>query len=83
MEGFLKDRPKILNYKSYEFLKQRDGYFVRVKIIKLNKHLAFPLTSKLNENVGVRDFINEMDNGIIYTDKVGLEELTTYREAEF
>ena len=83
MEGFLKDRPKVLNYKSYEFLKQQDGYFVRIKIIKLKKHLGFPLTSKLNEDSGVRDFINEMDNGIIYIDKVGLEELTTYREAEF
>ena len=83
MEGLLKDRPKVLNDKSYEFLKQQDGYSVRVKIIKLNKHLDFPLTSKLNEDSGVRDFINGMDNGIIYTDKVGLEELVTYHEAGF
>ena len=45
--------------------------------------MDFPLTSKLNEDSGVRDFINEMDNGIIYIDKVGLEELITYHEAEF
>ena len=31
MEGFLKDRPKVLNDKPYEFFKQQDGYFVRVK----------------------------------------------------
>ena len=66
MEGFLKDRPKVLNDKSYEFLKQQDGYFVRTRIIKLNGHLDFPLTSKLNEDSGVRDFINETDDGIIY-----------------
>ena len=83
MEGFLKDRPKVLNDKSYEFLKQQDGYFVRTKIIKLSKHLGFPLTSKLNEDSGVRNFINEMDTGIIYIGKVGLEEWITYREAEF
>ena len=82
MEGFLKDMPKALNDKSYEFLKQHDGYFARTKIIKLNKHLDFPLTSKLNEGSGVRDFINELDNGIIYIGKVGLEE-NTYHEAEF
>ena len=45
--------------------------------------MDFPLTSKINEESGVRDFINEMDNGIPYIDKVGLEEIITYQEAEF
>ena len=45
--------------------------------------MGFPLTSELNEDSSVRDFINGMDNGIIYIDKVGLEELITYHEAEF
>ena len=83
MEGFLEDRPNISNYKDYGFLEQQDGYFVRAKIVKLNKHLDSPLTSKLNEDSGVRYFINEMDNCTIYIDKVGLEELITYHEAEF
>ena len=60
-----------------------DGYFIKTKIIKLNKHLDFPLTSKVNEESGVRYFINEMGNGIIYIDKIGLEELITHHEAEF
>ena len=75
--------PNILENTSYEFLKQQAGYFVRTKIIKLNKHLDFPLTSKINEDRGVRDFINEVDNEIIYIDKVGLEDLITFHEAEF
>ena len=75
MEGFLKGLPKLLSDTSYEFLKQQDGYFVRAKVIKLNMHLDFPLTSKLNSESGVREFINEMDNVIIYIDKIGLEEL--------
>ena len=83
MDGLLEYKPKVFNDKSYEFLKQQDGYFVRIKIIKLNKHLDFPLTSKINEESGVRDFINEMVNGIIYIDEVGLEEIITYHEAEF
>ena len=49
MEGFLKGLPKALSDASNEFLKQQDGYFVRTKIIKLNRHLDFPLSSKLNE----------------------------------
>ena len=83
-KGFLKGLPNVLSDTSYDFLKQQDGYFVRIKIIKLNKYLDFPLTSKINEESGVRDFINEMDNGIIYNvDEVGLEEILTYHEAEF
>ena len=45
--------------------------------------MDFPLTPKINEYSGVRDFTNEMDNGIIYIDKVGLEDLITFHEAEF
>ena len=45
--------------------------------------LDFPLPSELNEESGVRQFIDEMDNEFIYIDKVGLEELITYHEAEF
>ena len=82
MLGFLKGLPKVLENNSYDFLQQQDGYFIRVKIIKLNKYLDFPLTSKLNDN-GVRDFTNDMDNELIYIDKVGLEDLITFHDAEF
>ena len=68
MDGLLEDKPKVLYDKSYDFLKQQDGFFARTKVIKLNKHLEFPLKSKLNEDSGVRYFINGMDNGIIYID---------------
>ena len=54
MKGLSEGLPNVLSDTSYELLKQQDGYFVRVKIIKLNKHLDFPLTSKLNEESGVR-----------------------------
>ena len=83
MQGFLKGLPRALSDTSYDFLKQQDGYFVRTKIIKLNRHLDFPLSSKLNEESGARELINEMDNGITYIDKVGLEESIEHRKAEF
>ena len=75
MEGFLQGLPDVLSDTSCEFLKQQDGYFVRTKVIKPNRHSDFPLSSKLNEESGVREFINEMDNGSVYIYKVGLEEL--------
>ena len=41
MDGFLEDKPKVSYDKSYEFLKQQDGYFARIKIIKLNKYTYY------------------------------------------
>ena len=66
MDEFLEGKAKALRNTSYEFLKQQDCYFIRIKYIKLNKHLDFPLTSKINEEAGVIYFIYEMDNDIIY-----------------
>ena len=83
IDGLLEGKPKVLCNTCYEFLKQQDGYFISLIIIKFNKLLDFPLTSKIHEETGVRDFIHEMDNGIIYFDKVGLEDSTTFHEAEF
>ena len=54
MEGFIKGLLNVLSDTSYEFLKRQDGYFVRIANIKLNRHLDFPLSSKLNEESGVR-----------------------------
>ena len=82
MLGFLMGLPKVLQNTSYDFLKEQDGYFIRIKLIKLNKHLDFPLSSKINED-GIRNFTNDMSNESIYIDKVGLEDLITFHEAEF
>ena len=79
MEGFLEGLPKALRNTSYEFLKQQDGYFMRIKIIKLHKHLDFPLTSKIDEN-GVRNFTNNMDNEIVYIDKARLEDFIEFQK---
>ena len=44
--------------------------------------MDYPLTSKINDD-GVRDFTNCMENEIIYIDKVGLEDIITFHDAEF
>ena len=68
MLGYLIGKPKILDKTqlNYNFLKNTDGYFIRVKITKVGKHRQFPLMSKYNDN-GVRMFTNDMTNQIIYT----------------
>ena len=80
MDGFLKGLPQVLKNTSYDFFKKSRWICIRIENIKLNKHLDFPLTSKINE-YGVRYFINDMEHEIIYIDKVGLEHLITLHEA--
>ena len=74
--------PKVLQNASYDFLNEQYGYCIRVKNIRLNKHLDFPFASKINED-GIRDFTNDMSNEMIYIDNVGLKDLITFQEAEF
>ena len=65
MDGFLKTLPKLLTNLSHDFLISQDGYVIRIEIIRSNKQLYFPLTSKINEE-GVRNFINDMEREHIY-----------------
>ena len=81
MDGFLQGLPQVLNNTSYDFLKSQDGYFIMLRIVKLNKQLEFPLTSKIHYD-GVRDFINDLENVIICIDKTGLEDLITFYEID-
>jgi len=82
MEGYLTGLPKVLENLSYDFLQKQNGYFVRIKIKQLNKHLDFPLVSKFS-NSGVRVFTNNMEDEILYIDKVGLEDLIEFQKVEF
>ena len=89
IEGFLKGKPKILNnhelinYDNYEssYLFRQSGYFVKCRVLKVNKKLCFPLVSKVNDK-GIRNFRNDLENEIIYLDKVGLEDFINFQGAE-
>lgn len=47
--GFLKGKPKIIINKNYENIKNYDGYFVQIKINKIEKRRHFPLISYIGE----------------------------------
>ena len=80
--GYLKGKPKILKSTNYEDIKNYDGYFIEVKIIKVNKDLSFPLLSYINEK-GVRHFTNEMEGKTVYLDKISLEDAIEFQKIEF
>jgi hypothetical protein len=83
--GYLMGTPKIIEgeMKNYETLiKYSDGYFIQIKINKVNKNLRFPLPSYKNED-GVRTFSNDMIGKNIYVCKFELEDLIKYHKIEF
>ena len=79
--------PKVLQNIAYDFLMEQDGCFIEIRVVKLHKHLDFPLTSEIDEG-GVRNFTNTMGNEktiyiYIYIDKTGLGDLTEFQKASF
>lgn len=84
MKGYLKGKPKVVSKENlnYQFLKEKDGYFVEIKVNKVNIKRNLSLMSEINNN-GVRVFNNEMENKKIYVDKVSLEDLIEFQKIEF
>lgn len=80
--GYLVGKPKLLDTTDYNIIKEYDGYFVEVLIMKVNKHYKFPLMSIIDEN-SVRVFTNEMEGQKIVVDKTTLEDLIYFQQVEF
>ena len=65
------------------FLKDKDMYYLRVRITKVSKHYATPLISYINEK-GTRCWDDtEAVGQIIYMDKIGLEGMQTFHGMEY
>lgn len=101
--GFLMGRPKIIpssvlsSKNIMKYLNKYDGYFIEVKITKINKKRHFPLLSYKNQE-GVRIYTNDLrekivdsktkeetyiDKSVIFLDKYGLEDAIKFQEIEF
>lgn len=81
--GYLKGTPKVLSNEqlNMNFLNSVDGYFIRIKLLRIRKKRDFPLVSVINKE-GVRMFTNEVneDNNIIFMNKISLEDVIKYHE---
>ena len=84
LKGYLRGKPKVLkNHQlNYGFLQRQDGYFVEIKINKINKKRGFSLISKINKE-GVRDFNNNYKNELFIVDKTTLEDWVQYHKIDF
>tara|TARA_R110002096_G_scaffold356067_2_gene549289 strand:- start:5431 stop:8880 length:3450 start_codon:yes stop_codon:yes gene_type:complete len=81
--GLLKGKPKVLKNLNYDFLKNQDGYFIKIQVIENGADLDFSLMSYIDDKSGVRNFTNDMKNKFMYVDKTTLEDLITYQEIKF
>jgi len=79
LPGYLLGKPKVINTFEPE---KYTHYFIKIKVIKINKHLHFPLLSKVNEN-GIRMFSNDLEGEYIYLDKYTLEDTIKYQKLEY
>ena len=78
--GYLQGTPKVLTEekKTKKFLDTCDGYFIQVRIEKVNRRRKFPLISYLDMN-GLRVWTNNpLCN--VYVGKIGLEDLIKFHD---
>ena len=79
--GKVKNIP-IKDLKSKKFIKYANEYYLKIKILKVNKKLDFPLLTKIGEK-GERIWTNDMEGEEIYIDRITLEELIKYHDIEY
>ena len=82
IKGFLKGVPKVIKNTDYNEIKNYDGYFIQIKILKVGIKRAFPLMSYKNEE-GIRDFNNDMEGKIMIVDKTTAEDLINFQDVSF
>jgi len=84
MKGFLQGLPKVIKKDNlnYDYIKNKDGYFVKIliKSIGINRH--FPLGSEISDD-GTRNFTNDLINKYQYVDNYALEDLIEFQKIEF
>jgi hypothetical protein len=79
MKGFLRGIPKVI----YNFEPEKyDGYFIKIKILKVGKKYDFPLQSIMTDK-GIRNFTNDLEGKEIYIDKIALEDLINFQKVEY
>jgi hypothetical protein len=71
-----------LEYINYEFLQKQDGYFVEIKVLKVNKNYNFPLMSFKDKKTGTREWTNEPKENL-FVCKFELEDLIEFQKIEF
>ena len=82
MDGFLKGKPKVIRNLDWEWVRNQDGYFVDIKVTKIEKDRDFPILSIKNEE-GIRVFTNDVIGKTFRVDKITVEDAIEFQGIEF
>lgn len=84
MKGYPIGAPKVLKIRDYnEIVRQNyDAFFVKVKVLEVNKKYKFPLQSVVDKEKGVRNFTNDLQGKILYLDNIALEDFIKFQDAK-
>ena len=78
--GYLKGEPKVWE-KSIN-LQDVDGYFLKIKVIRVRKRYKFPITCIKNEDGG-NEWTNDIEGQELFVDKFTLEDLIKYHKISY
>ena len=78
--GYLKGRPKI--WTANINLSKVDGYFLKIRVLKVGKKYRFPITRIKSEDGG-NDWTNELEGCEIFVDRFTLEDLVKYSKIKY
>ena len=84
LPGYLLGAPKLVkgDYMDLDKLLTTDGFYVRARVKKVDKHQRFPLLS-YKSKAGVRVFSNDMAGRVVYIDKVSMVDAIEFQQMEF
>ena len=82
-EGFLMGKPQRIDTTDYEQLKHKDGLFLKVRITKVGKERPFPVLSYVDKKTKTKNWSNDLVGKIVFLDKTGLEDASTFQDVEF
>ena len=85
LKGFPIGKPKNISKKdldSKKFMETADEYFIKIKVLKVEKSYHFPQTNSIGKN-GERIWTNNLEGKEMYVDRITLEGLVKDHKIEF
>ncbi len=85
MDGFLKGKPKVIQDGDCNdnFINKQDGYFIKIRITKVNKKYHIPCMSFVDSKNHIRNWTNNMEGKICYIDKTTLQDWKSFHKIEY
>ena len=78
--GYLQGRPKV--WSANIDLSKVDGYFLKIRVLKVGKKYKFPIT-RIKSEEGANDWTNELEGYEIFVDRFTLEDLIKYSKIKY